>query len=524
MLRASHEASRAVIEPLETRQLLSGTSSTGGTILTPSHVVVVLEEDRFANAIGDTTNMPYTNQLASTGLVYTNAHGLNTTSQEGQMAYLALYSGSTQGVTGNSYQGPFSGANLAQTLNNAGLGFVGYAEAMPHDGDTTDQLAADPTNSRYDDLYTRSYNPMAQFTSVGTGKVNSDVNKTFASFPTTTAGFAALPAVTFVVPDTLHNTHGSNDTNPYATDPSAYNLLRQDADNFLKSQINGYIQWAKQNNSLVIIVGDEGDRAHGFTSLATNKITMIVNGSTNLFVPGTDSANVNVYNVLRTMEDMYGVTKLASSSNAATLDTNAAGQLSGVVTTKASTTTALATSATPSTFGQSITFTATVSDTTSGTPSGTITFLDGSTQIGTGTLNGSGVATFITSALTAGSHSITAQYGGDANFASSVSSALAQTINKAATSTAVASSATPSTFGQSVTFTATVSDSMSASPTGTVSFLDGSTVVGTGTLNGSGVATFTTSSLSVATHSITAQYGGDTNFASSQSGALSQTV
>ena len=606
-------------EPLEGRQLLSATTSSGTPLITPSHVVVVVEEDRFAGAIGDNANMPYVNQLASTGLVYGNSHGLNSTSQEGEMNYLALYSGSTQGVTDNGYYGPFGGANLAQSLNNAGLGFTGFSESLPTNGDTTDALAASPTNPAYDDLYVRSYNPMAQFTNVGAGKVNADVNKTFANFPTTAAGYASLPAVSFVIPNTLHNTHGSNDTDPYATDPGAYGLLRQNADAWLQQNINGYLQWAKANNSLLIITGDEGDRAHGFNSLATNNVTTIVNGSTDLFVPGTNSTNVTPYNLLRTVEDMYGLTPLGGSAGASDLDTNGSGQLAPVASSIAATSTSIASNVNPSTFGQNVTFSATVNS-VSGTPGGTVTFKDGSATLGTASLNASGVATFSTSSLSAASHSISAIYGGSASFAGSTSGALAevvnpvaavatstvvgasanpsalgqsvtfsatvssttagipagtvqfridganfgspvalsngsatsaaaatlaagghtitavysgdstfagstaanfiQTVSQGSSITALASSASQSTFGQNVTFTATVTGSASITPTGTVTFSDGGTTLATGTLNGSGVATFSTTALAVGTHSVTAAYAGNGNYTASGSSAV----
>ena len=405
------------VEPLERRQLLS--------IVTPSHVVVVIAEDRAAGAIGDVTNMPYLNQLAGTGLVYSNSHGLNTPAQQGEMAYLALFFGSTQGVTDDNFHGPFSGGNLAASLNNAGKTFVGYSEAMPRNGDTTDQLAADPKNPAYDDLYTRSYNPMAQFSNVGTGITSASVNQTFAGFPTTAAGYAALPTVSFVIPDTRDNTHGSNDTAPFATDPSSYNLLRQNADSWLKNNLDGYLQWAKQNNSLLIITGDEGDRAHGFASLATNDVTTIVNGDPRLFVAGTDKTSINPYNILRTIEDMYGLTPLGSSATASDLDANAAGQLAPPGSASATNTTVVA-SIDPSTVGQSVTFTATVTGT--GTPTGTVTFLDGSTTLGTASLSASGAATFSDSSLAVGSHSITGSYSGDARNLASVSSALSQTV------------------------------------------------------------------------------------------------
>jgi hypothetical protein len=97
------------------------------------------------------------------------------------------------------------------------------------------------------------------------------------------------------------------------------------------------------------------------------------------------------------------------------------------ITTNTSTT-VLATSSASSVFGQSVTFTATVTG-SGGTPTGTITFKDGTTSLGTGTLNGSGVATLSTSALTVGTHSIKAEYGGDANFAGSASNVLSQIVN-----------------------------------------------------------------------------------------------
>ncbi|HTT33968.1 MAG TPA: Ig-like domain repeat protein [Methylomirabilota bacterium] len=103
--------------------------------------------------------------------------------------------------------------------------------------------------------------------------------------------------------------------------------------------------------------------------------------------------------------------------------------LAFAVSGKASTSTALTSSANPSSSGQNVTFTATVSSASPGTPTGTVTFLDGATSLGTSTLNASAQATFSTSSLSLGSHSITAQYGGDANFSSSTSSALAQVVN-----------------------------------------------------------------------------------------------
>ena len=151
---------------------------------------------------------------------------------------------------------------------------------------------------------------------------------------------------------------------------------------------------------------------------------------------------------------------------------------------------------------------------------GTVTFHEGATALGTADLNGSGIATFTTSSLAVGTHSITAQYGGDTDYNSSTSTAVSQVVNKASSTVTLASLPNPSTFGTSVTLTATVT----SGATGTVTFHEGATALGTADLNGSGIATFTTSSLAVGTHSITAQYGGDTNYNSSTSTAVSQVV
>jgi hypothetical protein len=188
---------------------------------------------------------------------------------------------------------------------------------------------------------------------------------------------------------------------------------------------------------------------------------------------------------------------------------------SGLASAKSNTTTTLASSLNPSTYGSSVKLTATVSPSAA---TGTVTFKDGSTTLGTGTLS-SGTAMFTTSTLTAGAHSIMASYGGNSAYNTSTSSALSQTVNKASSTTTLASSANPSTYGSSVKFTATVT----SGATGTVTFKDGSTTLGTGTLS-SGKATFATSSLTAGSHSVTASYGGDTNFNGSASSALSQTV
>ncbi|WP_344181717.1 Ig-like domain-containing protein, partial [Streptantibioticus ferralitis] len=188
------------------------------------------------------------------------------------------------------------------------------------------------------------------------------------------------------------------------------------------------------------------------------------------------------------------------------------------------TTTVLVSTPEPSVFGQTKTLTATVTSSV-GTPTGTVTFFDGGTPIGSATLNGSGVGTITTSTLAVGTHAMTAGYGGDTNFAPSTSAVDNQTVNKADTTTGLTSTPDPSVFGESKTLTATVTATLpgDGTPTGTVSFFDGLTLLGTAPLSG-GVATFTISSLAVGAHALTATYNGDGDFNSSTSPVDNQTV
>ena len=188
--------------------------------------------------------------------------------------------------------------------------------------------------------------------------------------------------------------------------------------------------------------------------------------------------------------------------------------------------TTLSTSPDPSVYGQSVTFTATVAPTapTSTPLTGNVTFYDGGTDLGSVPVS-QGVATYTTASLAPGSHSIVAEYSEDPNFSGSNSTALTETVGQDGSATVVSSSADPSALGQSVTFTATVSAAApgSGTPTGTVVFYDGSTAIDTTTLSG-GSASYTTSSLAIGGHSITAQYLGDPNFTGSTSPAVTQTV
>jgi len=193
---------------------------------------------------------------------------------------------------------------------------------------------------------------------------------------------------------------------------------------------------------------------------------------------------------------------------------------------KASTRTTVLSSHNPSVFTQSVTFTATVAAIApgSGTPIGTVTFKNGGVALGMVALS-AGKATFSTSTLTPGAHSITVTYNGGVDFSTSTSAVLTQTVNKVSTKTTVVSSHNPSVFNQSVTFTATVAAVApgSGTPIGTATFKNGAVVLGTVAL-GAGKAMFTTASLTPGAHSITVTYNGGVDFSTSTSAVLAQAV
>jgi hypothetical protein len=273
------------------------------------------------------------------------------------------------------------------------------------------------------------------------------------------------------------------------------------------------------------------------TGTADMTITTVTPGGTNMadFTIGADACANETVPAGKTCTVSVQFAPSTTSSESATLTfadnasdspqiVNLTG--TGVVPPATPTTTVLTASSVSVAVGTSVTFTATVTSTTgTPTPTGTVTFKDGASTLGTGTLNGSGVATYSTSSLSVASHTITANYGGDARNLGSTSNALTVNVTLGSTMTALTASATSIAVGSSITFTATVTGTSGIpAPTGSVTFMNGMTTLGTGTLNGAGVATYSTSALAAGSVSVTAVYGGDTSNASSTSSAVAVTV
>jgi hypothetical protein len=195
-----------------------------------------------------------------------------------------------------------------------------------------------------------------------------------------------------------------------------------------------------------------------------------------------------------------------------------------VTVNPAATTVALGSSVNPAGTGQAVTFTANVAAVApgGGTPTGTVTFKDGNVVLGTVAVGTRGTATFTTSFAATGSHVITAVYSGDPIFLAS-SQVLTEQVNATpthkATTTALLASANPVVVGRAVTFTANVRDpSGTGTPTGTVTFYVGNTVLARVALNASGQARLTAVFGRAGQFTIRAVYSGDASFdASSQS-------
>jgi len=229
-----------------------------------------------------------------------------------------------------------------------------------------------------------------------------------------------------------------------------------------------------------------------------------------------------------TVKVAFAPTKLGSQTGTVTITDNAATSpqaisLSG--TAFATTQTLLASSLSPSVPGQAVTFTATVTSSAS-TPFGKVTFHDGPNLLGSQNVNSSGVATFETSTLTAGKHTITARFEGNATYATS-SAGITQYVEVTSTVTITSATPNPAEYGQSIAFVANVAPfSGDPVPTGTMSFLFGKVALGTAKLNSSGNATLNVGAkkLPTGSDSVTASYSGDVYYTAGDSAPFTITV
>lgn len=243
----------------------------------PAHVVVVIEENKSFSTIIGSPDAPYLNQLAKQGELFTNAHAVMHPSQPN---YVALFSGSTYGLTGDSCPHDLKGPNLASELLAKRLRFAIYAEDMPKAGFTGCKAAKG--------LYRRKHNPVADFQAA----LPATVNLPFSDFP---HDYTKLPSVVFVVPNMMDDMHDGT-------------IAEGDA--WLNAHLNRYAEWAKTHNSLLIVTWDESDARS-----ATNRIPLIVVGAH--VRAGRDSQHVDHYGLLRALEDFHDLKPLGRSAGVA---------------------------------------------------------------------------------------------------------------------------------------------------------------------------------------------------------------
>lgn len=249
------------------------TAATIAALPRPAHVVVVIEENKSYSQVIGSSSAPYINGLAGRGALFTNSAAVAHPSEPN---YLALFSGSTQGITDDSCPHSFTVANLGSEAIAAHLTFAGYSESMPSTGYTGCTSGE----------YARKHNPWSDFSNVPTAD-----NLTFASFPT---DYTKLPAISFVVPNLLDDMHDGT--------------IAQ-GDTWLSKNLNGYAQWASSNNSLLVLTWDENDGSTG------NQIATVIAGAG--VKPGKYPESITHYSVLRTIEDMYGLPHAGASTTAA---------------------------------------------------------------------------------------------------------------------------------------------------------------------------------------------------------------
>jgi acid phosphatase len=238
----------------------------------PDHVVVVVEENHsFADIIGR-PDAPYLNSLAGQGALFTQSFAVAHPSEPN---YLALFSGSTQGITDDSCPHTFTTPNLGAQLISAGHSFAGYSEGLPAPGATVCSAGE----------YARKHNPWVNFPSVP-----ASANLPFSAFPT---DYASLPTVSFVIPNLANDMHDGS--------------ISQ-GDSWLRTHLDGYVQWAMTHRSLLVVTWDEDDLSQA------NQVPTIIVGAQ--VKPGRYAERITHYSVLRTLETAYGLPPVGAAASA----------------------------------------------------------------------------------------------------------------------------------------------------------------------------------------------------------------
>lgn len=238
----------------------------------PDHVVIVIFENKDVDQVLGTAQAPFLTALAQTGVDFTDAHAEVHPSQPN---YLALFSGSTQGITSDSCLPPLSAPNLATQLAAAGRSFVGYSEDLPAAGFTGCASGE----------YAQKHAVWAAFTNLPPG-----ANQPWTAWP---SAYEQLPTVAVVIPNLCNDMHDCS----VAT-----------GDRWLRVHLSNYLTWARTHNSLLLVTFDESGSNSG-----SNRIVTLLDGSG--LRPGRVDEPVDHYRLLRTIEAMYGLPPLGRAAD-----------------------------------------------------------------------------------------------------------------------------------------------------------------------------------------------------------------
>lgn len=257
-----------------------------GSIPKPDHIVIVIFENHSYASILGSSAAPNINSLAndSNAAVFTKSYAIEHPSQPN---YIDLFSGGNQGVINDNVPAnyPFTTPNIASQLLDSGKTFVTYSEDLPSVG----------FNGASSGYYARKHNPAANWIGSGINQLPISISQPFTSF-SSIGNYGFLPTVSYVVPNLVNDMHNGTGTTPISN-----------GDTWLHANLNNYILWAKSNNSLLIVTFDEDDNS------SSNQILTIFYGQ--MVKGGQYSNTINHYSILRTIEDMYGLTY---AGNAAT--------------------------------------------------------------------------------------------------------------------------------------------------------------------------------------------------------------
>jgi acid phosphatase len=241
----------------------------------PAHVVIVVEENHSNAAVIGNKSAPYMNALAANGALMTQSYAETHPSEPN---YLALFAGSTLGLNSDACPVNAGAApNLGSELLAAGHTFAGFSEDLPSVGSPA------CTSGKY----ARKHAPWANFTNVPPAS-----SVPFTEF-NARSDYSSLPTVSFVIPNLDNDMHDGT--------------IAQ-ADAWLNTNLAAYANWAQANNSLLILTWDEDDNG------PKNQIPTVFYGAH--VKPGTYAEPISHYNVLSTLQEMYGLPKTGLAANA----------------------------------------------------------------------------------------------------------------------------------------------------------------------------------------------------------------